>query len=347
MIESLPLRHCVFFSVALSLFLDGSQAFCPYIISPPKEVEDAAVKDGVHRYLYDSLSHYSEEDQTCPNNCFMNDGGNLESHHQTSDGSALTTFDVMASLSENDGGSDMCVFSFQELSIPNNEISAELLLELIYLGDSAGRRMHEIAQSNSDNILLAACTLGRIGATEACSNAKRGVKGYNFFVTDDDDNNLSGMPTYYKDRFCKSAVAKTEIDQPQAVTIFRLNSDNLENAEALLGEFREGHTTNMQWAYENQIGADGHLLAKVVPCDQIPEEFKNPSEMYQNLADDNSVCDYVGTNGKQFVQEALHAWVDLCSVWPQNEDGSPRKCHRKKATGTAWKLSLAVVLVGA
>ena len=62
-------------------------------------------------------------------------------HHQDSDGSGATTFDIMSELSANDGGSDMCVFSMQELRLPDTGISADNLLEMIYLGDSAGRRM--------------------------------------------------------------------------------------------------------------------------------------------------------------------------------------------------------------
>jgi len=279
----------------------------------------------------------------------MNDGGNLEAHHQASDGSTLSTFDIMSELSEDYGGSDMCVFSFQELRIPNDEISDENLLDLIYLGDNAGRRMHDFAQGNSDNVLLAACTLGRIGATAACSNAKQGVENYDYFVTDGDDDSLSGSPTYYKNRFCKSSVRKSKIDHPHSITIFRLNSNDLENAEAVLGEFREGHTTNMQWADETQIGADGHMLAKVVPCDEISEKFKNPSNVYPNLADDNSVCDYVGSNGKQIAEEALLEWENICSVWPRNEDGSLPKCYRK-ATASVWRVAFVVgflVAVGA
>ena len=57
----------------------------------------------------------SFKDQTCSNNCFMNDGGNLEAHHQASNGSTLSTFDIMSELSEDYGGSDLCVFSFHEL----------------------------------------------------------------------------------------------------------------------------------------------------------------------------------------------------------------------------------------
>ena len=55
-------------------------------------------------------------------------------------------------------------------------------MELIYLGDNAGRRMHEFAQGNSDNILLAECTLGRIWVTAECSNAKQGVENYDYLL---------------------------------------------------------------------------------------------------------------------------------------------------------------------
>ena len=212
--------------------------------------------------------------------------------------------------------------------------------------------MYEFAQENSDNVLLAACTLGRIGASTACSNAKQGVDGYNYFNSDeDDDDTLSGTPTYYKDRFCKSAIRNSRIDHPHAITIFRLNSNDLDNAQATLEEFREGHATNMQWAYETQIGADGHMLAKVVPCDQISDKFKNPSNMYQNLANDNSVCDYVDSHGKQFAQEALAEWENLCSVWPRNEDGSIPKCHKVRASsspgGGSLMMWLSALIIGA
>ena len=326
------------FITLLFLALDISQAFCPYLQSSGEDQNAEAAEEEISgrrhrdRALYDSLSYYSEDDQTCPNNCFMNDGGNLEAHHQASDGSTLSTFDVMSELSENDGGSDMCVFSMQELRLPNNQISAENLLGLIYLGDGGGRRMHEFAQSNSDNILLAACTVGRIGATEACSNANQGVEGYDYYASD-------GATTYYKDRFCKSALKKSKIDHPHSITIFKLNSNDLENAEYLLGEFREAHATNMAWAYETEIGAGGHMLAKVVPCDQISEKFKNPSNAYLNLADDNSVCDYIGSNGKQFAAEALHEWESICSVWPRNKDGSTPQCHKSTKSLSIWMVA--------
>ena len=308
------------------LVSDRAHAFCPYFPSKEKSNSNVVKDSQRERALYDSLSYYSENDQTCLNNCFMNDGGNLEAHHQSSDGSTRTTFDIMSELFANDGGSDMCVFSMQELRLPSDVISGDNLLEMIYLGDSAGRRMYEFSQSNSGNVLLAACTMGRIAATEACSNAKNSVEGYDYHAAEADDDSLSGTATYYKDRFCKSAVTKSKIDHPHSITIFRLNSNDLEDAEALLEEYREGHATNMAWAYETQIGADGHMLAKVVPCDQISDKFKNPSNMYPNLANENNVCDYVESNGHQFAAEALQEWESLCSVWPLNEDGTVPKC---------------------
>jgi len=223
--------------------------------------------------------------------------------------------------------------------LPNSEISDENLLELIYLGDNAGQRMHEFAQGNSENVLLAACTVGRIGATTACSNAKQNVEGYNYFVTDDDDGSItSGTPTYYKNRFCKPSIQKSKIDHPHAITIFRLNSNNLNTAQSLLEAFRENHATNMQWASETQIGAEGHMLAKIVPCNQISSKFTNPSRMYPKLDNGNSVCDYVVGNGKQFAQEALLEWENLCSVWPRNEDGSLPKCHSRRTA--TWNVGL-------
>lgn len=338
-----PPYHQFLFVFTSFLLVDRSQSFCPYLSSSRGEQSAA----GQRRTLYDSLTYYDEDQGTCTNNCFMNDGGNLEAQHQAPDGSAVTTFDIMSYLSDNEyDGSDMCVFSMQELRIPNNEISDENLAELIYLGDSAGRRMHEFAQDNSDNVLLAACTVGRVGATAACSNAKKGVEGYDYYANVGDDDSLSEKKTYYKDRFCRSAILKSKIDHPHSITIFRLNSNDLEDAEALLEDFRENHATNMAWAYETQIGADGHMLAKVVPCDQISDRFKNPSNMYPNLADDNSVCDYVGSNGKQFAEEALMEWQNLCSVWPRNEDGSLPKCHRTTAaSASTWTFSLTVAFV--
>ena len=82
----------------------------------------------------------------------------------------------------------------------------------------------------------------------------------------------------------------------------------------------------MHWADETQIGADGHMLVKMVPCDQILEKFKNPPNVYPNLADDNSVRGFVGRNGKLFAEETLLEWENICSVWPRNEDGSLLKC---------------------
>ena len=185
-------------------------------------------------------------------------------------------------------------------------------------------------KSNSDNVLLAACTIGRVGAKEACSNAKQGVDGYEYFtVGDDDDSSDNTPPTYYKERFCKKSITQTQIDHPHAISIFRLNSNNYETTKALLEEFRELHANNIEWANNTQIGADGHLLAKIIPCDQISDKFKNPSNMYPNLSNDNSICDYVGSNGKQFAQEALLEWQSLCSIWPLNDDGSIPKCHGK------------------
>jgi len=65
------------------------------------------------------------------------------------------------------------------------------------------------------------------------------------------------------------------------------------------------------------------------------EKFKNPSNVYPNLASDNLVYDYVGSNGKQFVEKALLECENMCSVWPRNEDGSLPKCSHK-ATASVW-----------
>ena len=153
------------------------------------------------------------------------------------------------------------------------------------------------------------------------------MDGYSYYSVGDDDG-LSGTPTYYEDRFCKSSVMNSKIDHPHAITIFRLNSDDVQNAEALLEQFRGAHSTNMAWSYKTGIGAGGHMLAKVVPCDQISDKFKNPAGMYPNLSDTNSVCNYVGDNGRQFAEEALLEWQNLCSIWPTNDDGSAPKCHK-------------------
>lgn len=331
---------CAFATLCI---FNESAAFCPYLSSSSKGAAPAARSN--RRALYDSISYYGDGPTRANNNCFVNDGGNLDAHHQASDGSAATTFDIMSELSASDGGSDMCVFSMQELRLSDNDIGAENLLELIYLGDSAGRRMHEFAQGNSDNVLLAACTVGRIGATKACSNAKQGIDGYSSYSIGDDDG-LSGTPTYYKDRFCKSSLKKSKIDHPHAITIFRLNSNDVENAEALLEQFRDAHATNMAWAYDTQIGAGGHMLAKIVPCSQIPDRFKDPASMYPNLSNFNSVCDYVGSNGRQFAEEALLEWQNLCSVWPTNEDGSAPKCHNAAVPYSgAWKVAVVCGLV--
>ena len=220
-----------------------------------------------------------------------------------------------------------------DISIPDNDIGAENLLELIYLGDTAGKRMHELAQSNSDHVLLAACPLGRIGATAACTNAKQGMENFDVFaaVDLDDDTSTGNTPTYYKDRFCKSPIRNSKIDHPHAIIIFWLNADNADGAAALLGAWREGHATNMQWAEDTQIGAEGHLLAKIVPCDHISNKFTDPSGAYPHLANDNAVCDYVGHGGRQFASEALRERERLCSVWPQNADEGPPSCSRGPA----------------
>ena len=126
-----------------------------------------------------------------------------------------------------------------------------------------------------------------------------------------------------------------------------MNSNNYETTEALLEEFRESHANNIEWAYNTQIGADGHLLAKIIPCDQISDKFKNPSNMYPNLSNDNSICDYVGSNGKQFAQEALLEWQSLCSIWPLNDDGSIPKCHGKmlRQSASTWTVAFAAVFL--
>ena len=102
-----PPSHQFLFSFITLLFLilDGSYAFCPYLSSSSRERQNSE-KDAHDRVIYD---------QTCSNNCFMNDRGNIEAYHQASDGSTLSTFDIMSELSEDYGGSDMCVFSSQEL----------------------------------------------------------------------------------------------------------------------------------------------------------------------------------------------------------------------------------------
>lgn len=152
---------------------DVSRAFCPHLMaasSPsPSSEESQRAAHGRRRgrSLYDSLSYYDDATGACAanTNCFANDGGNLDAHHLSPDGSsAMTTFDVMSHLSENEyGGADVCVFSMQELRLPDGGVSAEDLADLIHLGDGAGRRMHELARS-SDSVLLAACTVGRMGA---------------------------------------------------------------------------------------------------------------------------------------------------------------------------------------
>ena len=138
-------HHPLLLSLALSL-LDRSHAFCPYLASSESKsgFQRTAGQERSRRALYDSLAYYDEEHGTCTNNCFVNDGGNLEANHKNpfEYGSTITTFDIMSYLSENEyDGSDMCVFSMQELRLPDDGISPENLAELIYLGDSAGSRM--------------------------------------------------------------------------------------------------------------------------------------------------------------------------------------------------------------
>jgi hypothetical protein len=331
------------------LCFDKAHSFCPYLASQKQTDTDTDT-----RKLWDSISYADK--QTCPNNCFINDGGNLDVHHQMSDGSYSSTFDIMSAISNTNGGSDICVFSMQELRLPSDGIDAQTLSELIYLGDSAGSSMHALAQSNTDNLLLGACTIGRLGGVQACSSAKEGVSGFDYYDGTGDDDSVPSGPTYYKDRFCKKAIRRAHLDYPMVASIFRLNSNTLEDAETVLENWRDGHSTNMDWAYENQIGMDGHLLAKVVPCDEISETFKNPSQMYSDLSETNSICDYVGNSGLMFIEEAFLEWENLCSIWPLNEDGSQTKCHRRhwgrskwgdKNTGMALAIALKLFFVTA
>ena len=88
-----------------------------------------------------------------------------------------------------------------------------------------------------------------------------------------------------------------------------------------------------------------HAGKKVVPRDQTSEKFKNLSNVYPNLADDNSVCDYVGSNGKQFAEEALLEWENICAVWSRNEDGSLPKCSNK-ATASVWRAAFVAAFCG-
>lgn len=140
-------------TIIFAVAFDSSQAFCPYLMKG-HNINSTPHYNDRHssRALYDSLSYYNDADQACTtNNCFMNDGGNLDAHHKTTitatndnniDGSSssssstttyLSTFDIMAELSSNYDGSDMCVFSMQELRLPNNEISAENLLSIAHI----------------------------------------------------------------------------------------------------------------------------------------------------------------------------------------------------------------------
>ena len=260
----------------------------------------------------------------------------MDAHHQGDDGGYYSTFDVMAEVSGENNNEDMCVFSFQELRLPNNQIDDDSLLELIYNGDNAGKRMFEMSRSYTDNVVFGGCTIGRIGATAACTNAKSGTEGFRYHTLsmdddadDDGGSTTTNTPTYYKNRFCKSAVQKSKIDHPQAITIFRLNSNTQADTEALLEAWKEGHANSMQWAYSNNIGMDGHMLAKIVPCSEISQKFKTPSSLYPKLSNTNGVCDYVGDRGITFAEEALMEWQDLCSVWPLDVDGSRPKCKRR------------------
>ena len=255
----------------------------------------------------------------------------------------------------------MCVFSFQELRLrtssndgSNLNMSSDLVLDVIQLGDAAGARLHSIAASGENgsdygggSVRLAACTLGRLGAEAACSYAQSGVEGYAFHQSDDDDGNGNdAVPTNYESRFCNSKLARSKIDYPQAITIFRGGP----YASSVLASWRETHGTNIQWAYDNGIGSEGHLLAKIVPCSDISSKFTDPTRMYRGLSlsasnegyagsdDDDAaatatapaVCDYIeGGSSKTFAEEAFEEWERLCSVWPAGEGAG--SCHRQRS----------------
>ena len=67
--------------------------------------------------------------------------------------------------------------------------------------------------------------------------------------------------------------------------------------------------------------------------------------MYPKLSDANTVCDYVGSNGNHFAEEALAEWESLCSVWPLNADRSPPVCHTP-SSGRIFFVVSFVVAVG-
>lgn len=197
------------------------------------------------------------------------------------------------------------------------------------LANAASARLKRIQDLSNGTLMSTMCASGRDLAQRRCKNGR-------------------AQTDTWMDH-CMPAVYNQELRWGMAITIWKINSNLKEWVRYWRSNNTFGHTPNIQWTYRggsqpttpwnndapipspfevNPQGiphgplqwpsskgktwgaGDGEsMLAKVVPCSQVPDKFKHPKEQYY--------CDHVSKGAPQTTaDEAYTFWKTVNSAWP-------------------------------
>eukprot|EP00961_Rhodomonas_salina_P291818 3932354-Rhodomonas_salina.2 len=223
-------------------------------------------------------------------------------------------------------GEDLCVWSFQSPPPPpsaKREYPEADRVQFDYLAKIAHERLQAlVGDATGGTFVFGAVTVGSRAFAPLCeANVSRDVFCGN-------------------DNLPKPELLETDIDWPQAITIFKVRpSVSAEDAKAALrdSEWRsseDGHLPHIQWVIQGSEvpgwGSDGQLLAKVIVCKDIDPMFMYPEPFARESS----------KNGKTWAQLAFEEWNKHCGVGPFNRGDCTYAAPPRPRTGDTTSMGV-------
>lgn len=259
---------------------------------------------------------------------------------------------------------DMCVWSYQSLPPPagNKEpyyrVPANDSRWYYQLCAIATERFQKwITDKPGGPVVFGGCSLGKQSLVDACNIS--GVRANLPNLTKTSTPQMIGScstcdiklsrtqyssPEEFAEFACRADVQNTEIEWPQAVTMFRVKAASNQNGglekatselKTMLNKWRDEthgeHKPNMDWVFKANggapLGKDGAAMTKgwgaggpgirrkVIPCDAIDRKYTEPGTTWARWAPPFNM-DQMGPNGIGIQAEAYLHWKQFCSAYP-------------------------------
>ena len=231
----------------------------------------------------------------------------------------------------------MCYWSFQPLAAPtgpgpihwyfaNGQWDDDIEFESM-LSSVASARLHRLQELSNGTLMSTVCAVGRDKAQRRCKNGQ-------------------AQKEFWRDA-CSPVVTQQQLRWGMAIALFRIDRTLKDLVRYHRSNASYGHTPMIQWTYRGgsepygrwtgppippteinppgvphgpvvwpaskgksfNAGPGAAMLAKVVPCAQVPTKFREPTEQF--------FCDHVSKGANRTTADEAYAyWREAVSVWP-------------------------------